>query len=112
MALIFVLSSRPDLPHPQKGWLHSLFGNSAHVAEYAVLAILWIRALGFSRRRAASAFALTMLYALSDEYHQSFVPGRHADPLDLVFDGIGAALGLLVVYWWKRRGKGERRKAA
>jgi VanZ family protein len=49
------------------------------------------------------ALALTMLYALGDEFHQTFVPGRHADPWDLLFDGLGTALALGMWAWWQRR---------
>ena len=50
------------------------------------------------------ALGLTMLYAVSDEVHQTFVPGRVADPWDLFCDGLGAAVMLLAFGWlWRRR---------
>lgn len=94
MGLIFYLSAQPDLPHPSMGWLGWVINSAAHTFVFAVLAILWARALGQGLRSWFVAVTLTVLYALSDEFHQSFVPGRHADPLDLAFDALGAALGL------------------
>ena len=106
MGLIFFLSAQPDLPHPQTGWLGLLFSSAAHLFMFGVLAVLWAWALGWGRYGWLIALALTLLYALSDEFHQSFVPGRHADPFDLVCDALGAVVGLAVWAWlrrWRRR---------
>jgi VanZ family protein len=48
-------------------------------------------------RPALWAFAVALLYGLSDEFHQAFVPGRHPDPLDIVTDIAGAAAALLAL---------------
>ena len=103
MGSIFFLSAQPDLPHPSKGWLDWLVSSAAHLLLFAVLAILWARALGQGQRSWLIALALTFLYALSDELHQLFVPGRHADPLDLAFDALGAVSGLAGWGWLQRR---------
>jgi len=103
MGAIFILSAQPDLPHPSSGWLDWLLSSAAHLLLFAVLAVLWARALGQGRRSWLIAAALTLLYALSDEFHQSFVPGRHADPLDLACDALGAVLGLEGWAWLQRR---------
>ena len=103
MGTIFFLSAQPDLPHPSSGWLDLVISSAAHLFMFAVLAILWARALGRGRRAWLIAVALTCLYALSDEFHQLFVPGRHADPLDLAFDALGAALGVTGWVWLERR---------
>ncbi len=105
MALIFFLSAQPDVPHPDSGWLALLVSSGAHLFFYGVLALLLNWALGNGGRGLALAFGLALLYGISDEFHQSFVPGRVPDPLDLVCDGLGAALALAV--WW-----GLRRRAA
>jgi len=109
LGLIFYLSAQPNLPKPELGWVGTLLSNGAHLFEYGMLAALWARALAgstrgsWSRRTVLLAFVLTMLYALSDEFHQYFVPGRHADPKDLLFDAFGATLGLWVWSWlWRR----------
>ncbi len=70
----------------------------AHFSEYALLGALWLWALyplaGCAALPAAAAIALA--YAISDEIHQSYVPGRDSDPFDVLVDsaGIAAALGL------------------
>jgi VanZ family protein len=103
MGLIFYLSAQPDLPHPSTGWADLLISSLAHVFTFAVLAVLWARALGARGPAWLTAFVLTLLYALSDEVHQAFVPGRVPDPWDLLCDGVGAALALVVWAWWRRR---------
>ena len=103
MGTIFFLSALPDLPHPSSDWLDWLLSSTAHLFLFAVLAMLWGRALGVGRRSWLIALALTLLYALSDEFHQSFVPGRHADPWDLAFDVLGTGLGLAGWIWLTRR---------
>jgi VanZ family protein len=102
MGFIFYLSAQPDLPHPGSGWVFKLISNGAHAFVFGVLAVLWVRVLNNRPRVLPVAFALTMAYALSDEFHQAFVPGRQPDVLDLVFDGLGAVVGLLLWTWWKR----------
>ena len=103
MGLIFYLSAQPDLPHPDAGWLDIALSSGAHAFIFGVLAILWARVLGKRRHALPFAFLLTGLYALSDEFHQAFVPGRHPDPWDLVADGLGAVLALALWLWWHRR---------
>jgi len=103
MGLIFYLSAQPDLPHPNVGWADLLVSNGAHAFVFGVLAVLWARALGERPRTLLIALALTLLYALSDEFHQAFVPGRHPDPWDLMFDGLGAAVGLGLWIGWQHR---------
>lgn len=102
MGLIFYLSAQPDLPQPDVGWVGLVLSSMAHAFVFGMLALLVARALGEHRHTLLLAFVLTMLYALTDEFHQSFVPGRHPDPWDLVCDGLGAALGLALWTWWRR----------
>ena len=113
MGLIFYLSAQPNLPQPEVGWVATLLGNGAHLFEYGILAVLWARVLagslrnGDPRRVLPPAWALAVLFALSDEFHQYFVPGRHADPRDLLLDAAGAALGLWA-WGWLRQRTGDR----
>jgi VanZ family protein len=95
MAAIFYLSAQeavgPELP----GWVRIV----AHFCEYALLAALWVWALApaLGRRAFAVAAAISLAYALSDEYHQSFVEGRDADPLDVAVDAAGIAFAITVL---------------
>jgi VanZ family protein len=93
-ALIFALSSIPHLSSGLGTW-DLVLRKCAHVTEYAIFGLLLARAL----LREVPAFALGVLYAVSDEFHQSFVRGRHAAPLDVAIDAVGVALGVLV---WRR----------
>jgi VanZ family protein len=61
---------------------------------FAVLAWLLAWAFGGRRRTLLTSFAFALLYGVSDELHQAFVPGRHPDPLDLLCDAAGAATAL------------------
>ena len=72
--------------------LHFLFRKLGHFTEYAVLAFLWHRALAGTRRRLLAAFLISALYAISDEWHQSFVPNRTASAVDVMVDTTGAAV--------------------
>ena len=90
-AVIFAFSSVPDLGTGLGGW-DSLLRKLAHTTEYAVLGALLVRATG----RPGLAFALGVLYAASDEVHQSFVAGRHGAPVDVAIDAVGVACGIAI----------------
>lgn len=98
MGLIFYLSSRSDLPTPN-GLSAEVEAILGHLTMYAVLAALVANALADSGissvRRLIYAFVFAVLYGVSDELHQSFVPGRNPDIFDLMVDGVGACLGLI-----------------
>ena len=75
-----------------------------HLVEFTVLGVLLARALSYSLRRTLLtyswiiAFAVAVLFGVSDEWHQSFVLGRHSTISDLIVDTIGSALGVGIVY--------------
>ncbi len=103
MALIWVLSSStPDTIERTTSRLPSflMLPTVGHVVEFAVLAVLLLRLVQSNTRRrreavwAASAL-LALLYAGVDEMHQSFVPGRQASLIDVGYDALGAAAGLV-----------------
>jgi VanZ family protein len=93
MGLIFFLSAQPDLNSGLGTW-DTILRKAAHMTEYGLLWFLWWRALGYGNPLAA--IAITLLWAASDEYHQSFVEGRHGTPWDVAIDAVGVGLGLLV----------------
>jgi VanZ family protein len=90
-ALIFVLSSIPDLGTGLGGW-DVVLRKLAHAAEFAILGALLVRAL----RRPGWAVALGIAYAVSDELHQSFVPGRQGSALDVALDSVGVVVGAVL----------------
>jgi VanZ family protein len=103
MALIFGLSATPDLSSGLGPWDLPL-RKLAHITIYAVLWLTLARATAWRRPLAATAVAL--LYAISDEVHQSFVSGRHGTPVDVAIDAVG--FGLAALAWrltMRRRGR-------
>lgn len=109
MGLIFVLSSQSDLPRYPTRLIDLLTKKLGHLSEYAVLAILAQRALTRGGVRASSpllAVALSVAYALSDEYHQLHIPGRNGNLWDVVLDALGAVSGLAFFVWWRVRRQG------
>ena len=101
-ALIFILSAQSTLPDLTHG-LPDLQDIAGHLAAYAGLAFwlaLALRRTPGVRHPWRLAFALAVLYGLSDEFHQFFVPTRHPDLFDIATDAAGAALAL---WLWRRR---------
>ncbi len=98
--LIFALSSRrpENLPSFEFPGLDKL----AHVLVYLPLGLTLSLSTGRSTLLCA---VLGVLYGLTDEFHQSFVPGRQPDFGDVIADGVGAALGahLFETFWGSRR---------
>jgi VanZ family protein len=94
--VLFALSAQPN-PLPFLPPEILLQDKLLHGLAYTVLGVLLVpgfRGAGCSVRCAfLLAVALASLYGASDEFHQSFVPGRTADVLDWVADTLGAALG-------------------
>lgn len=90
--VIFYLSSLTSTP--SGNWFfEKVAPYLAHLAEYAVLYFLLLRATG----KTGLSFFLGILYAFSDEFHQSFVPGRVPDAADVGLDLIGMVLAWLVI---------------
>ena len=87
--VIFAFSSIPSLSTHLGTW-DLILRKLAHMTEYAVLALLLLRATG----SVVWAFALTVAYAGTDEFHQTFVRGRHGTPVDVGIDAVGALIGL------------------
>jgi VanZ family protein len=97
MAVIFALSAQPHL-NSGLGLLDAILRKVAHFGEFALLALLWWRVFVrqmTTRRAALAAFLVSALYAASDEFHQEFVAGREASPVDWAIDCAGAGLAAL-----------------
>lgn len=96
--IIFTASSMPLPPRPP---VFPHFDKVCHFIEYAVLGFLLLRALdstdvnpkGFNLRM--MAVLLAIIYGISDELHQYFVPGRFVELGDILSDGFGAYIGQL-----------------
>ncbi len=138
MAVIYWFSAQPSLRlsrvvpalavwgSPPGRYIDFAASKVAHLAEYFILARLYRRGLGATERRRAAfagtswrwtglhtwAWALAVLYASTDEFHQWFVPGRTATLRDVLIDAAGAALGLWLLGrgpdWRPRDDGGEK----
>lgn len=84
--------------------VHFLIRKLAHFTEYAILSLFLYfsfnprRPEGWHKRSALAAVVIAGLFSLTDEYHQSFVPGRTASIKDCGIDTLGALLGILILY--------------
>ena len=94
------------------GDLNYLARKFAHIAEYAILVYLWFRSLWTKLGRFIScvrwSMLLSILYAMLDEWHQTFVPSRDGIWLDVVWDSIGIIAMGLILWSAKRTGKEQR----
>jgi VanZ family protein len=79
----------------------------AHLTEYAVLAFLvwrarrkplWRQTSPWQWRPAIEALWVTMFYAATDEFHQTFIPSREGCLRDVIIDSSGAVIGLIVLW--------------
>lgn len=115
MALIFAVSSleQPPLPMPKFEWLS--IDKLYHFIEYGILSVLltlafvnappkWLP-VGWIWTVAA---LISILYGVSDELHQMYVPGRFATLSDLISDAVGAIAGVVGVYFYYRKQNRKR----
>ena len=96
--LIFAFSSQSSLTFIPDQPLE--FGKLGHMAIFGILSLLLWRALARTttlRRPWAWALALTVIYAMTDELHQSFVPGRDPSIRDVGIDAAGALIAVVIV---------------
>ncbi|MBI5824417.1 MAG: VanZ family protein [Chloroflexi bacterium] len=103
MLVIFAFSSRPseDLPY-FLGWDYFI-KKSSHVVGYGLLALSYLHLFNSNKKQYWLAWLFTVLYSATDEFHQSFVPGRHPALTDvLIFDNLGALFALSSHYFYRR----------
>ena len=99
MGVIYALSAQPDLSSGL-GTFDFILRKIVHMTEYALLLFLWWRALRDAmptRAAIALAFAVTLLYSVSDEWHQSYVNGRHGTPIDVGIDTVGMLVATALI---------------
>lgn len=110
--LIFYFSSLPQPQELMPVFLEEVGDKVLHLAEYGLLGILSYRALRHASGHWAAnyavalAIAVAVLYGITDEVHQAFVPEREADLWDLLADAAGAGLAVWV---WHRFARGRAR---
>lgn len=99
MLLIFLLSSIPYVEQPDL-----LKDKRApileHIVEYSVLGFLLFGSFSSTKRKGRRviflAVSVAILYGISDELHQFFVPGRYCDIIDVVANSLGSVIGVMV----------------
>jgi VanZ family protein len=99
MGLIFVLSAQSDLDSGL-GLLDFVGRKLVHVATYLALTLAWywaLRPVASPARSLLLAAGIAFAYAVSDEYHQSFVEGRTGSPLDVAIDSVGIVLASVLL---------------
>lgn len=104
--LIFLLSAQPDLRFLPDDDADFLMRKIGHMGVFGILALLAWRALAGTttrRRPWAWAFAITVLYAASDELHQGLVAGRGPSAVDVGIDAFGAIVAIVVITFIRTR---------
>jgi len=97
--IIFYFSS---IPKPLPEIDIPFFDKALHICEYAVFGLLASRAFknsprkGFFENFKIMAILISILYGISDEFHQAFVAERHFSVFDMLADGIGGIIGVFV----------------
>jgi VanZ family protein len=116
MAIIFAVSHTPTQAIPGFGAWDLLIKKGSHFLAYAILALLAHRAIapsGQGRGRQGRgrqawvhygwAWLVAAVYAISDEYHQTFTPGRNGNVADVLIDALGALTALLALANYEKR---------
>jgi VanZ family protein len=114
--VIFTFSNYPTTPASQIHWQDFVVKKSAHVVEYAILTTLLYRAFlgsGMGKLKAGYlSILLALIYAISDEFHQSFVPGRDATLRDVVIDFFGSVASIYFIWNYLPKMPSKFRKLA
>jgi hypothetical protein len=106
MGAIFFFSAQSDL-NSHLGLIDFIGRKMVHMASFGTLAYLWFWTLrGAVPRPMLTAAVIAVLYACSDEWHQTFVHGRHGTPVDVAIDGVGIAVAAYLA-----NKQGTRRRA-
>jgi VanZ family protein len=104
MLVIFAFSSQPGSKLPNFLDWDYVIKKMGHVIGYALLALSYFHLLRYDKKRYWLAWLLALTFSATDEFHQSFVSGRHASVYDvLFFDNFGALIGLCMNFiCWRK----------
>lgn len=103
VGVIFLFSANPTTRASEIRWQDFIVKKTAHMVVYAILSLLIYRALktGGMEIRKAGYYSIffSIIYGFTDEFHQSFTPGREPTFRDVAFDATGSILAIYFV--WK-----------
>lgn len=118
MVILFYLSSIPDIPLSSAEptmvgslfrWVSPQVQNLLHIPLYALLALLWCRALRAwplqTEVLLIAGFLISAIYGVFDEWHQSSTPGRFSSATDSALNALGAAIGAWLFVHFSRRSR-------
>ena len=100
MLIIFAFSNTPSSGLPTFNAADFVIKKGAHMLGYALLALSYLRTFDGDIRKRKLIWLWAILYAATDEFHQSFIPGRQASFWDVAADVTGA---LIVTWYWYLR---------
>jgi VanZ family protein len=104
MAVIFAFSSRTVYELPNFGGWDYFVKKTAHAIGYGLLTLTYWRGFGFRRGGNWLAWLMALAYSATDEFHQSFVPGRTPSLIDVfVFDNLGALTTVTAYAYFRTR---------
>lgn len=112
MSLIFYLSSLPSTSTGPDTPIFKVISNALHFILFGILSILFLCSIKWKKpiseirlKTFLMSLSLSIIYAISDEYHQSFSPGRTPLATDVIIDTFGAIIFLNIIYLMKRYAK-------
>ncbi|MEK9200859.1 MAG: VanZ family protein [Patescibacteria group bacterium] len=108
MLLIYSFSATPSLRASAIAWQDFYIRKAAHIGEYFILSVLYFYALtkstSFSRpKRLIYTLILAVIYAFTDEFHQTFVFDRTGKIIDVFIDTLGILTASIALFFWKNQ---------
>ncbi len=99
MVVIFLFSSQPGDNLPDFLDWDYVVKKTSHAIGYGLLALSYFHFFKYDNKKYWLAWLLALIFSATDEFHQSFVPGRHVSITDaLIFDNLGAAMALWLYF--------------
>jgi len=108
MFVIFLFSAQPSSDLPNFGWADTIVKKGGHMIGYALLVRSYWHMFDYRKDKRWLSWLLAILYAVTDEFHQTFVAGRHPSVWDVViFDNLGALISLWLIQRSRRTAEAD-----